>query len=348
MSDLGYFDLEEIATALPPPVLIVSTVVGRGMYSLGEAIAERYPDSSQVSHVAVEDFLPPRSVTEDLRRYQWISNKFPLLLHLVYRIPLFYYRKYLRERLRPGFDLGRLKGHIQAVCPRTVLCVSHRPAFWVSNLKWRERMDFRLWGLLGEYGYTLGWKYIFWEQMDGFLSPVGRNQLSYAFPSGLDFRLIELPARRTYYQLAGHRGGPNCVLLVCGYWGQGPIHRVVRTLRWAVPGLCVLVVCGENAQALEQTRRAFAGDPRVTVHGAVPSLVPFLQEAGCVVTKPGIATLLEAHAAARKVFLLKGIPVAEDNNARHAIGYFGAEWFSPEGFRKWYQSQEQRHEHHHA
>ena len=48
-----------------------------------------------------------------------------------------------------------------------------------------------------------------------------------------------------------------------------------------------------------------------------------------MVTKPGIATLLEAHAAGRKIFLVKGIPVSEDNNARYALRHFGAEWFNP-------------------
>jgi UDP-N-acetylglucosamine:LPS N-acetylglucosamine transferase len=67
----------------------------------------------------------------------------------------------------------------------------------------------------------------------------------------------------------------------------------------------------------------------------VPSLAPLLREAGCVVTKPGISTLLEAHAAGRKIFLVRGIPVAEDNNARYAARHFGAEWFEPGAFRRW-------------
>jgi UDP-N-acetylglucosamine:LPS N-acetylglucosamine transferase len=331
-------NLDDLAAVAPAPVLIVSTVVGRGMYSLGEAVRERFPDPDQVHHIAIEDYLPSRSVTEDLRRYQWISNHFPSLLYLVYKVPIFYYRKYLRERWLAGANLGALDAEIRAVAPQTVVCVSHRPAFWVSSLKWRARLTFKLWGLLGEYGYTLGWKYIFWDQMNGFLSPVPRDVLAYAFPASLDFREIGLPARQAFARLADHPGDRNCALLVCGYWGQGPILRVVRTLQQEAPAMRVLAVCGENTAACEQARRAFAGDPRVTVYGAVDSLVPILREAGCVVTKPGISTLVEAHVAGRKIFLLKGMPVAEDNNARYAVRHFGAEWFGGDAFRRWYQA----------
>jgi hypothetical protein len=31
------------------------------------------------------------------------------------------------------------------------------------------------------------------------------------------------------------------------------------------------------------------------------------------------------------------MPVAEDNNARHALLRFGAEWFRPEAFARWLQ-----------
>jgi hypothetical protein len=325
----------EIAAAFEPPVLVISTVVGRGMYSLGEAVRERFPDPAAVTHVAVEEFLPRRAVAEDLGRYKWMSNHLPFLISLAYTVPLIYYRKYLRESLRSGADLGGLLEKIASVAPRTVLCISHRPAFWVSSLRRRSGLDFQLWGLLGEYGNTLGWRYLFWDQMKGFLSPLGRGELTYPFPEGLAFREVELPARRAYYRLAGHAGDRDCVLLVCGSWGQGPIVDLVGRLLAADDSLRIHAVCGENGSAFEEARRRFAGRANVQIHGDVGSLAPLLEEAACVVTKPGIATLLEAHAAGRKIFLVRGIPVAEDNNARHALRHFGAEWFDPVAFRDW-------------
>jgi hypothetical protein len=60
-----------------------------------------------------------------------------------------------------------------------------------------------------------------------------------------------------------------------------------------------------------------------------------MRECAVLVTKPGISTLLEAHAAGRKIFLLRGMPVAEDNNARFAIRHFGAEWFHVDALCRW-------------
>ena len=330
------FDLEALGDVLEPPVLMISTVVGRGMYTLGEAVRERFAQPAAVEHVAVEDHLPGSAVGEDLRRYKWISNHLPFLIHLVHSVPLFYYRKYLREAWLSWSNLEPLKAKIQASRPRSVLCISHRPAFWVSNLKRRERMDFQLWGLLGEYGPTLGWKYVFWPQLNGFLSPLDRRELDYPFPEHLAFKTIDLPARKAYYALADRPGSKDGVLLVCGFWGQGPILRLLNQLLAVDGRLRVHVVCGENRAAYEQTRQAFVHTAGVHVHGAVPSLIPFMEEAGCVITKPGISTIQEVHAAGRKLFLVKGIPVSENrHNAGFALRHYGAEWFSLESFRRW-------------
>jgi hypothetical protein len=329
------FDLEAISARLPPPVLIVSTVVGRGMYSLGEAFRERFRAFDEVEHIAVEDYLPANAVQEDLRRYRFISSRMPVMLNLVYRVPLFYYRKYRRETSARASDLHALQRKIAALNPRTVLCISHRPAFWVSLVKRRAGGRFELWGVLGEFGHTLGWRYVCWDQIDGFLSPVDRAQLKYPFAESLRFSQIELPARRAYTGLAARPGPAKSVLVVCGYWGQGPIVRLVRTIVEADAGLRVTVVCGDNTQAAAAARRAFGNRPNVEIHDVVDGLEALLAECDCVVTKPGISTILEARAARRKIFLLRGMPVAEDNNARHALRHFDAEWFTKESFQRW-------------
>lgn len=337
-----YFEVEDLSEHFEPPILIVSTVVGRGMYAIGEAIRQRLRDKQPVHHVPVEEFVSPGVVSEDLERYKYISNNFPVLLHLVYKVPLFYYRKYLREKLFNAAQLERLGEKIEALGAKTVICVSHRPAFWVSNLKRREGFDLSVWGVLGEYGKNLGWKYLFWEQMNGFLSPVGRNALGFTLPHHVRFVNINLPARQEYHDLSSVEGDINSVLLVCGFWGQGPIAGTVKKLSGALPDLKIHAVCGENKKAYEQMQHLFKDDPRIQVYGVTPSLVPSLRECASVITKPGISTLLESQAAGRKIFLLKGMPVAEDNNARFAVEHFGAQWFDVETFKRWYVSQQGR------
>jgi hypothetical protein len=338
-----YFDVEDLSEHFQPPVLIVSTVVGRGMYTIGEAIRQRLKDKQPVYHIPIEELVSPEVVNEDLERYKYISNNFPFLLYLVYKIPLFYYRKYLREKLFNTADLGNLREKMEALRVRTVICVSHRPAFWVANLKRREGLDFSVWGVLGEYGKNLGWKYQFWEQLDGFLSPVERSALGFEMPRHVEFMNINLPARQEYHDISGVKADLNGVLLVCGFWGQGPIVETVERLSNALPDLRIHAVCGENEKAYATMRRVFRNNARIQVHGVVPTLVPLLKECASIITKPGISTLLESRAARRKIFLLKGMPVAEDNNARFALEHFGAQWFDIKTFKTWYESRRENH-----
>src|SRR4051794_38992522 len=84
-------DFKAVVGRFDYPVLVVSTVVGRGMYSLGEAVVERLSESqglhSEVFHIPIEELVSPDVIREDLKRYKWISNHFPILLNVVYRIP---------------------------------------------------------------------------------------------------------------------------------------------------------------------------------------------------------------------------------------------------------------------
>lgn len=334
-----FFDFEDLSEHFRRPILIVSTAVGRGMYTIGEAIRQSLRDERLIYHVPVEEFVSSEVVNEDLERYKFISNNFPFLLYLVYKVPVFYYRKYLREKLFNTADLGKLRGKVEDLGIKTVICVSHRPAFWVSDLKRREGLDVSVWGVLGEYGKNLGWKYQFWEQVDGFLSPVERKRLGFELPDHVTFIKINLPARQEYRDLSSVKGDINSVLLTCGFWGQGPIAETAKKLSSALPGLRIHAVCGENRKTYEKARRLFKNNSKVQVHGVVPSLAPLLRECASIITKPGISTLLESHAARRKIFLLKGMPVAEDNNARFATDHFGAQWFGIETFKGWYFSQ---------
>jgi hypothetical protein len=323
--------LDDVLASLARPVLVVSTKVGRGMYSIGQALVERVGESD-CRHVAIEDYLPARAVDEDLRRYKLISNHAKILLNLVYKLPVFYWRKYVRESLVGIGGLAGLRDLIDATGTRTVICVSHRPAFWVSKLKHHAGMRFALWGLLGEYGKNLGWRYIFWDQVDGFLSPVPEHETGLVLPRHVKLASIALPVRKAYEELASVAG--NDVLLTCGFWGQGPFLRLVRAIRRALPPVRCHVVCGENRRAQAILRRLYCDDPLVQVHGIVDGLAPLLRTSRAIVTKPGISTLIEAHAAGRKIFLVPGMPVAEANNARFALRHFGAEWLTVDGLQR--------------
>lgn len=323
---------------LKPPTLIVSTIVGRGMYSIGDAVKDLLGKTDAVYHVPVEELMNPKAYNEDFKRYQLISNKMPFLLNLVYKVPFFYYRKLFREKYFHSSDLSRIQKKIAEHKINSVLCISHRPAFWLSAYKRRFNADFQLWGLLGEYGRTLGWKYIFWDVMDGYLSPLAEKEQDFPFPAHLDYVNIELPVRRGFKEIAESPGDSNKTLLVAGYWGQSSFPDIINSLWRHFPRLHVHVVCGENNSAFERLNTSCQTHPQVTVHGQLTSLAGLMRECASVISKPGISTVLETHHAGRKLFLLKGMPVAEDHNAEYAIRHFGAQWFTIDQFSKWYSS----------
>lgn len=331
-----FADFTQLATRATPPVLILSTAVGRGMMSIGEALAERFAPGVHVHHRTIEEFLPPAALAEDVVRYRLISTHAPVLLNLVYRVPFFYWRKYVRERLRRGHGLDRLRDEIDRAGVRTIICVSHRAAFWVSKFKRATAADFELWDVLAEYGHNWGYKYLFWDAIDAFLSPVERERLRFAVPPRTGWWPLKLPARRAFTTLAAAPGDREHVLLMAGQWGQGELERPLQVLLRQSNRLHVHVVCGANHRLLTRLTSRHAGE-RVHVLGALDSIAPVLRACGAVVTKPGISTILETHAARRKLFLIRGMPVAEDNNARYAIAHFGAEWFDGAVFQRWYE-----------
>jgi UDP-N-acetylglucosamine:LPS N-acetylglucosamine transferase len=336
-----FFEFDDLVGNFESPVLVVSTIVGRGAYVIGEAIQERLAGQFEVHHIPIEELVPDAAVTEDLKRYKFISNRLPWLLYLIYKVPVFYYRKYAREKWFSNADLPRLRETLEERRIQTVICVSHRPAFWVATVKNRRNLPVQIWGVGVEFGRNLGWQYQFWKQIDGFLSPVFRKQTGIRLPEHVRFYPIRLPVRKGYRELARTPGNPNSVLLVCGAWGQGPLAEMVDLLTTRWPMLKVHVLCGENQDAFSRIRQLHGENSNVQAHSTTPSLYRFLQECGSVISKPGMATLLESHAAQRKIFLLRGMPVAEDNNARFAIRHMDAEWFSPEAFERWHRKSEE-------
>jgi|GEM_PF-1509659 len=345
--DEKFCKMEKMFSGLESPVLIISTRVGKGMYSIGEAICEHLKDSglsdNDFVHSVIEDCVSDAILREDVTRYRFIVTRIPWLLYLIYKTPFVYMRKYIREILFENSGLGKLSELIAEVHPRVIFCVSHRSAFWVSNFKRKNGGNFKIWGLLGEYGKNYGWKYVFWKQIDAFFSPVSRLEVGFKIAPHVSFRQIELPCKKEFTELAKYAGKINEVLVAGGYWGHANVFNVIFGLKQLADWrnkLIIHVVAGDNENVLKMLRTRFSEKENVFIYSALPSLANLMKRCGVVVTKPGISSILEAHAAGRKIFLMKGLPVAEDHNARYAIRNFGAEWYSETAFLRWLYSRE--------
>jgi UDP-N-acetylglucosamine:LPS N-acetylglucosamine transferase len=313
------------------PVLVVTTSAGGGAVSIGDALVEMMADK-KVKRIKLEEYLPKRAAIEDFERYKKIVKHAPWLLNIIYRVPIFYLRKYLRERFFFKDDLKTLEKVINRYKPKTIVCISHRTLFWLSILKEKKRYNFKLWGFLSEYGDNIGYRYLFWNQVDGFISPVEKERLSYPFDKKVRFIHCEIPARKKFYKIKA--GSKSSVLIVNGLWGQMDVEYIIRDLRSYKEDIRIDVICGENQDLYRKIRKM--EDYNLRVYMVVGSLVQHLKKAASIITKPGLATLIEANASKRKIFLLRGLPVAEDNNARYAIENFEAQWFDIDSFARWH------------
>ena len=195
-----------------------------------------------------------------------------------------------------------------------------------------------VYGVLTEFGTSLGWKYMFWDAMNGFISPVEASALHIDLPPTLPFHHLQLPVRSQFHSLPPASDRKDHCLVMGGFWGQGQMLDTVRALVAGFPSVHGHVVCGDNKKLESRLTTEFANAHNITVSGLMDGIAPLLSRCSCVVTKPGMGTLLEAHASRRKIFLFPGLPVAEDNNARYALQHFEAEWFSIAAFRRWLDS----------
>jgi UDP-N-acetylglucosamine:LPS N-acetylglucosamine transferase len=195
-------------------------------------------------------------------------------------------------------------------------------------------------GLSTDFGPSLAWRYQFWDEIALFLSPVPSSALGFPLPGSCGFHHVRIPARSRFESLANVPGHPREVMVCGGFWGLGGLDDVARRLARGVADVTIHVVCGDDERLRQEVSAAFAGTPRVVAHGALDDLSPVMARCASVVTKPGTASLVEAHAAQRKLFLLEGLPVAERYNAAYAMAHFDAERFSPKGFRRGLESRE--------
>jgi len=320
--------------ALEFPVMVLSTRAGSGMVSIGDAITDRLKERGPVYHYRIEDLLPPRIVEEDLARYRLICERFPFLLEIIYRVPFFYYRKYMRVRLSSECPSLALRDKLSELKIATLIAVSHRPAFWASAVKYKCGIKFYLCNILAEFGVNLGWKYLFWEAVDALCGPLRSAEIPLYIRKKVPVKYMDLPVKAEFTMIRETPGDPDKVLIAGGAWALGDIEGALQILVRDFPDLKINVACADNGRLYNNLRNRFGLD-RVNVYAQMESLAPLMEECGSVIAKPGIATIMECVAAGRKLFLLKGLPVSEDNNAGYAIKHLGAEEFSRENFASW-------------
>ena len=149
-------------------------------------------------------------------------------------------------------------------------------------------------------------------------------------------RVVPPPVRPAFYdrlpQAAARRslGIPayaQCVLLMGGGWGLGPLEHAARDL--ADAGVHVLAVAGRNTRLATRLKDLAQRAPRVHPFGFTRRIVELMNACDVVVTLPGAATCAEARVVGRRLVLLDAMPGHGRENLQHELELGGADVCSP-------------------
>lgn len=318
--------LSEIMRKAVPPILILSSKAGFGNFSVAQVLLGQIPSEYQHYHYSIEELISDRLRHSNFDRYRDICENYPWLLEFVYRCPVNYAVKYIKELFLKDTDLKALARIIKDLNVKTVICTNHRAAFWVSALKARKEISCEVWGVLTDFYLGAGWKYVFHpeiERLFGMLEPFG---VSERFRD--KYEKVELLISGRYQQLSAIKPERNHVLIAGGGWGLGRMEELSERISRRLPEVILHIACGDNQRLNTLCREKFKGNPRVSIYPDIQNLFELIEKCAIVITKPGAITISEAYAAGRKILLTKGLPVIERTNRQYAIKHFGAKEFS--------------------
>lgn len=316
------------------PILILSSRAGRGNYAVAEEMRRRLASGGPVRHDSIEGLISPALQKRHFDRYRSICFRAPWLLYVIYIFPINYFLSYIHECFFNSVCLDALQELIIRHKIRTVICTNHRSCFWVSVLKKRRSVSVFLQAILTDYYMGAGWRFLFWDQVDSFSGPMDKSSIPP--PYRKKYSREKLSLSDDYDKMDPRRASVNNILVMGGGWGLGSIEHVVRQVSAHIPGVSMHVVCGQNEGLFRRLSQCYGNDDTVHLYQELDSLSCLMGSCASVITKPGGVALTEAFAAHKKIFLIKGLPVIEEKNARYAMKHFGASLFSLKNFLDWF------------
>ncbi|ARF82401.1 hypothetical protein ACIG0C_06310 [Kitasatospora aureofaciens] len=140
-----------------------------------------------------------------------------------------------------------------------------------------------------------------------------------------DVAVVPAPLRQPFYRPPDRAGAraelrvapdAECVLLMSGAWGLGPIARTAASL--AAAGPHVLAVAGRNRELERRLRAAARREPRLHPFGYTDRIPALMAAADLVVTSSG-DTCSEARALGRRLLLLDVVQGHGRDNLQHEL-----------------------------
>ncbi|MEM7816846.1 MAG: hypothetical protein QXZ20_02950, partial [Candidatus Aenigmatarchaeota archaeon] len=249
--------MEDFLKDLIYPVMIISSRAGEGNFSVGRAIFDILSSNrkGEIFHFTVEELISYNLYKKHFLRYKYICFNFHWLLYFIYFFPINYIWNYLKEKIFKNTNLDKLLKSILKLNAKTVICTNHRACFWSSILKKRGLANFFLVGVITDYNFNPGWRFIFWDKVNLLFGPIEKKEL----PNKLykKYIKIELPLKKDFYMLNNKMASKNNILISGGGWGLGPIYKVALLLSKEIPDLNLFILCGDNENLYNKLKEKF-------------------------------------------------------------------------------------------
>jgi processive 1,2-diacylglycerol beta-glucosyltransferase len=218
--------------------------------------------------------------------------------------------------------------------PRAVVCTHFLPLDVALRERRAGRLDASVHAVVTDYT-----AHGFWRQpdADATFCPPGRSRGD-LLAGGVPMNRIQCtgipidPAFARPYDpftakvLTGLSATRPTVLLLAGGTGMGPLVQVLEeTARACGPEADLVVVCGKNealvaaARAAAERLHALGGCSRFRIHGYVERILPLMQGADVVVTKPGGLTTSECLALGKPIVFYVAAPGQETANEAFVV-----------------------------
>jgi processive 1,2-diacylglycerol beta-glucosyltransferase len=176
-----------------------------------------------------------------------------------------------------------------------------------------------------------------WEELDLFLvtSQAGVGSVRRFAPKA-KIQIVPRPVRAAFYeapdQVSARRAlglvpDADCVLLMGGGWGLGPMEVLARSLGDA--GVDVLAVAGHNAGMEKRLVRAAAANSRIHPFGFTDRVPELMAAADIVVTTPGATTCSEARVVGRHLVVVDAFPGHGRQNLQYELQLGDADGVGP-------------------
>jgi processive 1,2-diacylglycerol beta-glucosyltransferase len=232
----------------------------------------------------------------------------------------------LRETFH-RFNTGKFKNLLDDFAPDVIVCTQAFPCGMIADYKRSFAVDIPLVGVLTDYAPHSYWIY---NNVDFYIVPseeTGKKLIDngvepskikpFGIPIDPKFMNDDVDTARVMESLS-LKPGADCVLVMGGTQGLGPIKETVRLIDNSDVGARCIIVSGTNKRLCRWfRRRAFRRKPVCLSYAE--NIDELMGISKLIITKPGGITTAEALAKGLPMLIVNPLPGQEAMNTKYLI-----------------------------